>query len=1043
VTRFEPKPTPLIYAGIAISLAVVLLADLYTPLGVTAWVFYLVPVVLCFLLPRSWAPVAVAALSTALLLTGFLLSPPGVDPWQARINRAFGILTVLFVAGVGRQFIINRLAVIKEKWLQSGQTQLSERMGGEQQLKELGQNALRFLCEYLDAQAGALFVEEDKGGFRRFATYAVRPESLVPERFAMGEGLPGQAAKDGRTILISDVPENYFSIGSSLGQSRPRHLLITPVAVDGNVNAVVELGFIHAVDGAVSELLERVSQSIAVAVRSSRYRTRLQELLEETQRQAEELQAQGEELRVSNEELAEQSNALKESQARLELQQTELEQTNTQLEEQTQLLEAQKEDLSRAKAGLEEKARSLDQVSRYKSDFLANMSHELRTPLNSSLILAKLLGENHEGNLTEEQVRYAQTIESSGNDLLALITDILDLSKIEAGRMEMRIERVPVERILDNLRRTFEPIAAQKSLGFGMQVFPEAPEHLETDPQRLEQVLKNLLSNAIKFSEKGEVNVEVSRTAEGKVAFAVRDTGIGIPEHQQEVIFEPFRQADGTTNRKYGGTGLGLSISRELARLLGGDIQLRSVEGAGSTFTLVVPEVCDLTTARRQPVQAPLDPWPASVREPAPAPEQLLERKAARSKARPGLVADDRERLSASRRAILVVEDEAPFAKILYDLAHELEFDCLIASTAEEGLSLAEQFVPSAVILDVGLPDNSGLTVLDRLKSDSRTRHIPVHVVSASDYAHKALSLGAVGYMLKPVSREQLVQAFEQIETKLAQRMRRVLVVEDDAVQLESVQRLLSSREVETVGARSAAECLEALRSATFDCMVLDLSLPDASGFSLLETLSQEEAYAFPPVIVYTGRELSSEEEQRLRKYSKTIIIKGAKSPERLLDEVALFLHQVVSELTAEQQKMVAKARHRDAALEGRRILIAEDDVRNVFALTSILEPRGAKVQIARNGREVLEALDRAQTDPDMAVDLVLMDIMMPEMDGLAAMREIRKRPEWRKLPIIALTAKAMKNDQEDCIAAGANDYMAKPLEVEKLLSLVRVWISR
>lgn len=404
---------------------------------------------------------------------------------------------------------------------------------------------------------------------------------------------------------------------------------------------------------------------------------------------------------------------------------------------------------------------------------------------------------------------------------------------------------------------------------------------------------------------------------------------------------------------------------------------------------------------------------------------------------------DDRERLTGGRRVVLVVEDDESFARILRDLAHELGFQCLVAASAEEALALAAQFVPHAVILDVGLPDHSGLSVLDRLKQDARTRHIPVHVVSGSDYAQTALSLGAVGYMLKPVKREELVQAFQSLETRLTQKMRRVLVVEDDAIQLDSLQRLLGSQDVETVGARTAAECLEQLKQSTFDCMVLDLSLPDTSGFALLETLSREDRYAFPPVIVYTGRELSPDEEQQLRRYSKSIIIKGAKSPERLLDEVTLFLHQVISELPAEQQRMLEKARSRDAALEGRRILVVEDDVRNVFALTSILEPRGAEVQIARNGREALEVLERSQGDPDQAIDLVLMDVMMPEMDGLTATREIRKRPEWKRLPIIALTAKAMKDDQEHCLEAGTNDYMAKPLDVEKLLSLVRVWMPR
>lgn len=945
------------------------------------------------------------------------------------LTGLIGIFLVCAVASLIRRAMLSRQ---RRDWIQSGQIGLSKMMLGEQRVEQLGENVLKFLAEYLDAQAGALFIKD--GYYRRVATYGVPSTGGTPERFEPGDGLLGQAAKDGRTFYVRDVPEDYLAVGSALGRGKPRHLVVVPLKEDDWVNGVLELGFMHPFQETHTQFFESISESVGVAVRSANYRAHVQNLLEETQRQAEELQSQGEELRVSNEELEEQGRALKESQSRLEMQQSELEQTNAQLEEQAEILEAQRDNANRAKTALQEQARELEQASRFKSDFLANMSHELRTPLNSSLILAKLLADNREGNLTDEQVQYAETIRAAGNDLLALINDILDLSKIEAGRMEIKPGPVTLPTLVEELGRVFRPVAAEKGLVFHSRLAPGCPETVDTDRQRLEQVLKNLLSNALKFTEAGEVTLEVSSSSGDRVAFVVRDTGIGIPEHQQRVVFEAFRQADGTTNRKYGGTGLGLSIARELTRILGGEIHLASEIDRGSTFTVTLPRVFDATFVM-PPATASSAELPSTN---GPRPEQTSPPTADHHR-----VEDDRAQLTGNQRVILVVEDDEVFARVVFDLAHEYGFQCLIATTAEEALAVAIQHRPSAVVLDVGLPDHSGLSVLDRLKHDSRTRHIPVHVVSGHDYTETALALGAVGYMLKPVKREKLAQALGQLEARLDQRLRRVLIVEDDPVQLDSMRKLLGAHDVETLGVQSVGECLQLLKDSTFDCMVLDLSLPDASGYSLLETLSREDGYAFPPVIVYTGRDLSIDEEHQLRKYSKSIIIKGAKSPERLLDEVTLFLHQVVSELPPERQRMLAKARSRDAALEERRILVVEDDVRNVFALTSILEPRGAKVQIARNGREALTALEQSLGDPARAIDLVLMDIMMPEMDGITAIREIRKEAKWRKLPIIALTAKAMKNDQEDCLSAGANDYLAKPLDVEKLLSLVRVWMPR
>ena len=950
----------------------------------------------------------------------------------ARTAIASGVFAALLgmaltlVMGV----LIHRAASARQRqaWLQAGQVGLSTAMLGDKTVQQLGESVLDFLTPYLGAQAGVLFKGEGND-FERAAQLGVPGDADIPRSFATREGLLGRVAADGRPVILHDVPEGYLTVGSAFGRDKPRHLVIAPFNADGVVNAVIELGFLHPVDERIQVFLEQVAAPVGVAFRSARYRTELQNLLEEAQRQAEELQVQSEELRVSNEELEEQGRALKEHQVRLEQQQVELEQTNTQLEEQAQQLEVQRDDLARTGATVELKARELEQASRYKSDFLANMSHELRTPLNSLLILSKLLGDNPQRNLSDEQVQFARTIQSSGNDLLNLINDILDLSKIEAGHIEVRLETVSLTRLAADLRQTFDPVAGERGLNFAIEIADGGPPAITTDRQRLEQILKNLLSNAFKFTEQGGVTLRIARAGD-RLSLAVADTGIGVSSVQHQAIFEAFRQADGTINRKYGGTGLGLSISRELARLLGGSIALKSKPGKGSTFTVTIPLAYDPSNVALRPEPVPLS---GAAGQPAPP---------SRPAAPAFAVDDDREHLESTRRILLVVEDDQTFAGIVRDLARETGFQCLLAGNAEEALDMAKRHKPSAIVLDVGLPDQSGLAVLDRLKCDDETRHIPIHVVSATNHTQTALSLGAVGYLVKPVSRKDLAEVLQTLEAQLTRTVRRVLIVEDDPVQRDAVGKLLSSADVETVSAGTAAECLRLLKKQTFDCMVLDLSLPDASGFSLLKALSKEGDYAFPPVIVYTGRDLTAEDEQNLRRYSSSIIIKSAKSPERLLYEVSLFLHQVVSELPAEQQKMIHQARNRDAILEGRRILIVEDDVRNVYSLTNILEPRGAIVEIARNGQEALDTLAQRAKDSS-PVDLVLMDVMMPVMDGLDATRRVRLDPRWAKLPIIMLTAKAMPDDQERCLAAGANDYMAKPLDVDKLLSLVRVWMPR
>ncbi|WP_437572845.1 response regulator [Sorangium sp. So ce542] len=1009
-----------------------------TPLGVASWVFYMAPLGLCLYAARPGAPLVVACAATVLVAFGALLSPPGaVTHPVVHTNRALGLVAVWSMAFFVRRAILAQLTLRREDWLQSGRARLSERVQGELTVGEIAERALGFLAEFLDARAGAFYAEHAGGSLRRAATWALGPGEQEREHVVRsGEGLLGQAARDGRALLVRDLPQDHMSVVSALGASSPRHALIAPTTADGKVNGAMELGFLRPLHAVDRELLERLAEPLGVALRSATYRARLEELLQRTQRQAEELTAHQEKLRANNEQLEAQAAAMREAYGLLEQQQAELEHTNTQLEEHAVALEEQREELLAAQKATLESAAALGRANQYKSDFLANMSHELRTPLNSALILARLLADDREGNLLPEQVRYAETIYSAGNDLLSLINDILDLSKIEAGKVDVRPERAALQTILGALEQAFQPVAREKALTFRVEVAPGAPGALFTDVQRLQQILKNLLANAFKFTQRGEVALEVASERGGRVAFAVRDTGIGVPVDQREAIFEAFWQADSTASRKHGGTGLGLSISRELARLLGGDIDVESAPGAGSCFRLVIPAAYE---------GAPASP-PARG---APRRDEPPRGRAALVPARrepPGALAEiarfEAEDGPSSRardgRLILVVEDDQAFARILCDVARELDFDCVFATSAEEGLSVARSLAPSAVLLDVGLPDGSGLALLEQLKRGAATRHVPVHVISARDCAQAALELGAVGVALKPVTREELVRAIRQLEDRFTRKDRRVLVVEDDARARDGIRALLEGERVEIVAVGTAAAALELLAASAFDCMVLDLALPDASGFELVEKMAAGELCSFPPIVVYTGRTLDRDEERRLRRYSRAVITKGARSPERLLDEVTLFLHQVESSLPPDRQRMLKEARNRERVFEGRRILLVEDDVRSIFALSSVLEPRGARLEVARNGREALEALDRLGE-----VDLVLMDVMMPEMDGLTATREIRRRPELARLPIIALTAKAMPRDQQQCLQAGANDYMAKPIDAERLLSLCRVWIRK
>ncbi|CRM48466.1 response regulator [Pseudomonas sp. 58 R 3] len=979
--------------------------------------------------------------TTIISVTLYLVFVLGLSGFLAYIGRRNLVaLSDSYSANLASQQKIAR-RLEQQAWLRNGQTELAEQVLGQLTLNMLGRNILQFFAQYMGSAVAALYVREEHGGLKRVATYGFSREQEQKEQAIYSdEGIVGQAAQLDRLIRLDDVPVDYFKVSSGLGEGSTRSVLVVPTSDDDRVNGVIELGFLRPLDERDVELLELIAGNIGTSIEAARYRQRLQEVLAETQQLNEELQVQQEELKTANEELEEQSRILKESQAHLETQQAELEQTNEQLAEQTQILSDQRDamdrknvELNQAQLELEDRADELQRSSKYKSEFLANMSHELRTPLNSSLILAKLLAENPQENLSAEQVKFAESIYSAGNDLLNLINDILDISKVEAGKLEMRPENSSVARLVDGLRGMFEPLAADRKLGFQVDIQADAPPMLFTDRQRLEQILKNLLSNAVKFTEQGDVSLSVSGAPGEGVAFTVRDSGIGIALDQQESIFEAFRQADGTTNRRYGGTGLGLSISRDLASLLGGYISVTSEPGKGSVFTLVLPE----HYVEREEGAAPIEAPRQVVAAPAPKPMAISPLPVADAKQIPRF-ADDRDKAPFATRCILVVEDEPNFARILFDLAHELGYHCLVAHGADEGYSLAEEYIPDAILLDMRLPDHSGLTVLQRLKEHANTRHIPVHVISVEDRVEAAMHMGAIGYAVKPTTREELKDVFARLEAKLTQKVKRVLLVEDDDLQRDSIARLIGDDDIEITDVGYAQAALDLLRTNIYDCMIIDLKLPDMLGNELLKRMATEDICSFPPVIVYTGRNLTRDEEAELRKYSRSIIIKGARSPERLLDEVTLFLHKVESQLSHDRQKMLKTARSRDKVFEGRKILLVDDDVRNIFALTSALEHKGAVVVIGRNGHEAIDKLNEVED-----IDLVLMDVMMPEMDGYEATALIRQDPRWKKLPIIAVTAKAMKDDQERCLAAGSNDYLAKPIDLDRLFSLIRVWLPK
>jgi HAMP domain-containing protein/CheY-like chemotaxis protein/signal transduction histidine kinase len=966
----------------------------------------------------------------------------------------------------------------EQDWLKTNLAKFSRMMQGQKDLESVSRLIMGELTPLVSAHHGAFFImDNDEDSLRLIASYAYRARKHVGNRFMRGEGLVGQAALEKQPILLQNVPDDYIQITSGLGEAPPRNIIVLPILFEGEVKAVIELASFLPFSQIHQTFLDQLAESIGVVLNMIQANMRTEELLEQSQKltqelqsQSQELQQQQQELKRSNSELEAQAKSLRQSEELLKEQQEELQQVNEELEEKASLLaeqnakvEQKNREVESARQALEEKAEQLALSSKYKSEFLANMSHELRTPLNSLLILARLLSENKEGNLTDKQTEFADTIFTSGTDLLNLINDILDLSKVEAGKMEVEPAEFELTEVADYVERTFRPLAEQKALSFDIDVQPEAPTPMVTDVQRLQQVLKNLIANAIKFTDEGRVALTIRRADKGKrfasrlldaadavVAFSVSDTGIGIPKEKQQLIFEPFQQADGTTTRRYGGTGLGLSISREIARLLGGEIRVESTPGEGSTFTLFLPQQYieverpgadeGLRAPRRDsgPTSYPkagADAWESDGGTVTQDPPMAIDMD---NLPGPATFEDDRATIEAGDRSVLIVENDEGFAKVLLEMARERGFKGIVGVDGEAGLKLAHAYRPDAITLDIDMPGMDGWEVLDRLKHHTSTRHIPVHIITGMQERTQALRSGAIAYLEKPVTAEALDDSFRRIASFIDEQVKRLLVVEDDETQRESIMELIGHDDVEITAVASAEEALEQLRQNRFDCMVLDLGLRDMSGFELLEKVKTEEGARDLPIIVYTGRDLTQQEETQLKRYAETIIIKDVKSPERLLDETALFLHRVESQLPEQKRRMLERLHNEDAVFTGKKVLVVDDDVRNIFSLTSVLEDHGMNVSFAENGRDAVEKL---QADPD--VDIVLMDVMMPEMDGYETTRTIREIPEFRNLPIIALTAKAMKGDREKCIAAGASDYITKPVDLEQLLSLMRVWLYR
>ncbi len=925
----------------------------------------------------------------------------------------------------------------RKEWLQSGAARLNDRMAGEQPMNTLLQNIISQLCEYVHSPVGAIFLCANENELILSASYGYKQIDESTTRFAFGEGVVGQSAQMHKEIVVSGIDNTDFTIMTSSGSIRPNEIVAYPVHFEKELKAVIELGSLEKYSSTDLEFLRRVSENIGIAINTTYNRVKLQSLLEETQAQSEELQAQHSELENLNTELEAQAEKLQASEEELKVQQEELTEINQELQERSRLLEEKNQLVVNRNLEIQKKSEELALSARYKSEFLANMSHELRTPLNSILLLSRLLGENNDKNLKPEQIEFAHVIQSSGNSLLLLIDDILDLSKIESGKMELEYETISVSDIAYEIRMMFEPLAKQKNVAFSVLINESLPETIETDKLRLEQIIKNLVSNALKFTTAGFVEVRFDPSPrEGMIAISVKDSGIGIPKDKQSLIFEAFQQADGSTRRKFGGTGLGLSISRQLAVLLRGDIALDSTPGEGSTFTLTIPpDRQHVPIQETAPVEMPqLEsemPQETALAEQA-AEDQLIKY---RSPSIPGEIPDDRDNINEGDKVILIIEDDTSFGTALLDFTRKKGYKGLVAVRGDKGLELARRYKPVGILLDIVLPVKSGWEVMEELKQDKMTRHIPVHIMSSMEVKRQSLMSGAIDFINKPLAFEQLNTIFERIEFYFKKDSRKVLIIEDNSKHAEALSFFLSTNQITSEISDNIENGLDSLEKKEVDCVILDMGIPDVKSYEALETLKMSKGMENIPVIIFTGKSLSRNDEMRIRKYADSIVVKTAQSYRRILDEVSLFLHLVEENKKSGTSTFGRKGTLAEV-LQHKKVLIADDDVRNIFSLTRALEQHQMQVIPAVDGKEALEML---QKNPD--IDIVLMDMMMPEMDGYETISRIRESNQWKRLPIIAVTAKAMTGDREKCIQAGASDYISKPVDFDQLVSLLRIWL--